>query len=170
ENENCNKKLQEKRKNSVGYLSSSLSDIKHSYSDLQNNEVKITTKITVQSSCEEVLNWLNNNNFSSVVNRFQHYTGIDLLRLTMNDIRRICNGDDSISIRLYNQLHEIVVAPLKTLYVKTSNTNIYSAIYLHTLTRHELEKKLFELIQQTQKDEYNLVFELDKIKINIDND
>ncbi|CAF4792200.1 unnamed protein product [Rotaria sp. Silwood1] len=166
EKKDCENNLQENRNNSTGYLPSPLSDMKHTYSDLRNTEVQKATKITVQSSCEEVLNWLNNNNFSSVINQFQHYTGIDLLRLTMNDIRRICNSNDSISIRLYNQLHETVVAPLKILYVKTTNTDLYSAIYLHTLTRHELEEKIFELIQQTHQEKYNLIddfFSLKKI-------
>jgi hypothetical protein len=128
------------------------------------------TKITVRSSNEEVLNWLNNNNFTSVLNQFQHYTGIDLLRLTINDIRRICNGDDSIGIRLYNQLNETVISPLKTFYVKTANNDIYSAVYLHTLTRRELIEKIFHLIQQTQQDTYNITLELNKIQIKIDND
>ncbi|CAF2635583.1 unnamed protein product [Rotaria sp. Silwood2] len=166
EKKDCDNNLQENRNDSIEYLSSPLSDINHTYSELRNNEVMLTTKITVQSSCEEVLNWFNNNNFSSVVNRFQHYTGIDLLRLTMNDIHRICNRDDSISIRLYNQLHTTVVAPLKVLYVKTTDTDLYSAIYLHILTRYELEKKIFELIQQTQQEKYNLIddfFSLKKI-------
>ncbi len=162
--------IAKKRNRSIGFLSSSLPDMKYNCSELQKTEREKITKITVRSSNEEVLNWLNNNNFSSVSNRFQHYTGTDLLRLTINDIRRICNGDDSISIRLYNQLNETVIPPLKTLYIKTSNNDTYSAIYLHTLTRNELIEKIFQLIQQTQQDPYNLILELNKIKIKIDND
>ena len=159
-----------KRNNSTGYLSSSLPDMKYSCSVLTNDKNEIVTKITTRSTNEEVLQWLNNNNFSSVSNRFQDYTGIDLLRLNINDFRRICNGDDSISIRLYNQLNETIVPSLKTLYIKTTNNDIYSAIYLHTLTRRELGEKLFQLIHQTQQELFTMSLELNKIKIKIDND
>lgn len=129
-----------------------------------------TMKITIRSSNEEILTWLKMNNFNSIVNRFEHYTGLDLLRLTLNDLHRICNGDDAISIRLYNQLNETIVAPLKTLFIKTANHEVYSAVYLHTLTRRELLDKLFQLIQQIPHETYQLIFELNKIRIKIDND
>jgi transcription factor CP2-like protein len=162
--------IPKKRNNSIGYLSSSLPDMKYTCSELTNDKNEIVTKITTRSTNEEVLQWLNNNNFSSVLNRFQDYTGMDLLRLNINDFRRICNGDDSISIRLYNQLNETIVPPLKTLYIKTTNNDIYSAIYLHTLTRRELGEKLLQLIHQTQQEIFTIILELNKIKIKIDND
>jgi transcription factor CP2-like protein len=169
QNEDC-EDIRKKRAHSIGFLSSSLPDMKNTYSQLLNNQEEKVTKITIRSSNEEVLNWLNSNHFTSVINRFQHYTGIDILRLTINDVCRICNGDDSISIRLYNQLNETVISPLKTFYVKTANNDIYSAVYLHTLTRRELIEKIFHLIQQTQQDTYNITLELNKIQIKIDND
>jgi len=159
--------IKKKSSNIVEYISSSLPDMKSTCSERQKDKVEIVTTITVQSSNDEVLKWLNNNNFSSVCNRFQYYTGIDLLRLNKDDIRRICNDDDSISIRLYNQLHETVVPPLKTLYIKTTNNDMYSTIYLHALTRSELGEKLCEL---TQQETCNIILELNKIKIKIDND
>jgi transcription factor CP2-like protein len=128
------------------------------------------SKITIQSSHEDVFNWLNNNNFTSIVNRFQYYTGIDLLRLTINNIQEICDGDDAISIRLYNQLHETNIPPIKILYIKMADIDIYSAIYLHTLTRRELGEKLFQFIQQPQEEIFDIILELNKIKIKIDND
>lgn len=130
-----------------------------------------TMKITIRSSNDDVLTWLKMNNFNSIVNRFEHYTGLDLLRLTLNDLHRICNGDDAISIRLYNHLNETIVAPLKTLFIKTANHDIFSAVYLHSLTRRELLEKLFQFMQQIpQHETYHLIFELNKIKIKIDHD
>jgi transcription factor CP2-like protein len=152
--------------NPIRDLSPSLSNIKSNSPQFSNFQ----SKITIHSSNEDVLNWLNTNHFSSLVNRFQHYTGLDLLRLTRNDIQQICNGDDAISIRFYHQLNETIIPPLKTFYIKLTNNDIYSAIYLHTLTRYELREKLFQLIQQPQQDTCNLILELDKIKIKIDND
>jgi transcription factor CP2-like protein len=128
------------------------------------------SKITIYSSHEDVFNWLNNNHFSSIVDRFQYYTGIDLLRLTINNIRQICHGDDAISIRLYNQLNETIIQPIKILYIKMINTDVYSPIYLHTLTRQELGEKLFQLIQQPQQEIFDIILELNKIQIQIDND
>jgi transcription factor CP2-like protein len=138
--------------------------------DLSLKSHSLQTKITIQSSNEDILNWLNHNHFSSLTNRFQYYNGIDFLRLTKTDLRQICNGDDAISIRLYNQLNEIIIPPLKILYIKITNNDIYSAIYLHTLTRNELKEKLFQLIQQPQQETFNIILERNKIKVQIDND
>ncbi|CAF4179283.1 unnamed protein product, partial [Adineta steineri] len=107
--------------------------------------------------------WLNKNNFSSVVHRFQHYTGLDMLRLTKIDLHQICNGDDTISIRLYNQLNQIIIPPVKILYIKITNNDLYSAIYLHTLTRHELIDKLCQLIEQPQQQHIDDFFALKKV-------
>ncbi|CAF1015507.1 unnamed protein product [Rotaria sp. Silwood1] len=153
---------------SSSVLSLSLSNIKYNSTEFHNIQSRTETKITIRSSSEEVLNWLNNNNFSSVVNRFQHYKGIDILRLSKIDIHQICNGDDSISIRLYNQLNDTLIQPLKTLYITLTNNDIYSTIYLHTLTRRELLEKTFELIQQPQQEIFSITLELNKIKIRID--
>ncbi|CAF4595515.1 unnamed protein product, partial [Rotaria magnacalcarata] len=89
----------------------------------------------MRSSSGEVLHWLNHNSFFSVVNRFQYYTGVDLLRLTKNDIRQICNGDDATSIRLHKQLNETIIQSLKILYITLTNSDIYSTVYLQTLTK-----------------------------------
>jgi len=162
--ENKDKNLN--RNNNIEDLSLSFSNIKSHSSQIPN----FPSKITIQSSHEDVLNWLNNNHFSSIINHFQYYKGIDLLRLTINDIRQICNGDDAISIRLYNQLNETIIPPLKILYIKMTNNDLYSAIYLHTLTRNELGEKLFQLIQQPKQEIFQITLELNKIKIKIDND
>ena len=156
--------------NHIRKLSPALSLSNTKYNSAEFQALQPTPKMTIRSSNDEVLNWLNINNFSSVVHRFQHYTGIDLLRLTRNDVRQICNGDDAISIRLYNRLNETIISPLKTLYIKLANNDTYSTIYLHTLTRHELGEKLFQLTQQPQQETFNLELELNKIKIKIDND
>ena len=162
--------VQEKLDHTTGLLSPSLPDIKYTSSELFNQEGNQGIKITVQSSNQDVSNWLKTNNFTLVLNRFEHYAGIDLLRLSFNEVHRICNGDAAISIRLYNQLNQTTVPPLKILYIKTTNTDIYCAIYLQTLTRRELLEKLFQLIQQTPQEKCHLVLELSKIKIRIDND
>ncbi|CAF0853879.1 unnamed protein product [Adineta steineri] len=163
------------RKKSLESLSSietlSLSNGKYKISEIDNSETDIETKITIGSSDEDVLNWLNKNNFSSVVHRFQHYTGLDMLRLTKIDLHQICNGDDTISIRLYNQLNQIIIPPLKILYIQITNNDLYSAIYLHTLTRHELIEKLCQLIEQPQQQHiFNIILELNKTQLKIDND
>lgn len=136
-----------------------------------NNNIKnFISKITIYSSHEDVINWLNENNFSSILNNFLYYRGIDLLRLSFDNIREICHNNDAISIRLYNQLNETLVYPLKILYIKMIDNDIYSAIYLHTLTRYELIEKLFQLINQPKQNTYNIILELNKIKIKIDDD
>ncbi|CAF0946106.1 unnamed protein product [Adineta steineri] len=94
-----------------------------------------------------------------------------MLRLTKIDLHQICNGDDTISIRLYNQLNQIIIPPVKILYIKITNNDLYSAIYLHTLTRHELIDKLCQLIEQPQQQHvFNIILELNKTQLKIDND
>ena len=158
--------LLKKRCQPMDFLSLSLPNMKYVSSDMDNSQ----TKITIRSSNEDVFSWLKMNNFNSVLNRFEHYTGLDLLRLTVHDLHRICNGDDAISIRLYNQLNETIVAPLKTLYIRTVNHDIYSAIYLHALTRRELVDKLHQFNQEISHETTSLFLELNKIKIQIDSD
>ncbi|CAF4778563.1 unnamed protein product, partial [Rotaria sp. Silwood2] len=43
EKKDCDNNLQENRNDSIEYLSSPLSDINHTYSELRNNEVILTT-------------------------------------------------------------------------------------------------------------------------------
>ena len=138
-------------------LSSSLPNIKYDCSMLDD------TKITIHSSSAEVTTWLEQNHFSSLIDRFSHYTGLDLLRLSLDDIRRICSGDESLSIRLSHRLNERVIPPLKILYVRRSNEERYSAIYLHALTRRELEEKLGDTAR-------TLLLELNQICLHIDHD
>ena len=130
----------------------------------------IPSKITIQSTNDDVITWLTTNHFSSLINRFEHYTGLDLLRLTKANIRQICNNDDAISLRLYNRLNETLIPPLKTFYIRLINNDTYFAIYLHTLTRYELKEKLFQLIELPFQESLNMILELNRIKIKIDND
>ena len=156
-------------------LSSSLPNIKYDCSTLDETPVVVVvappTKITVESSSADVVKWLEYYHFSSLIDRFAHYTGVDLLRLTLEDIRRICQGEESLSIRFYNQLNERVIPPLKTLYIRTNTEQRYSALYLHALTRRELEEKLGEYLRWTPGDQpWNLLVELNQIRIQIDHD
>lgn len=127
-------------------------------------------KITIYSTKENVTQWLRTNQYESVLHRFQDYNGLDLLRLSIDDMRRICNGDDAISIRLHHQLHEKLVQPLRTLYIKLYPNEFFSAIYLHRLTRQELEERLFELLKKSPEEILTVFVELKKIKVRIDTD
>lgn len=155
-------------------LSSSLPNIKYDCSTLDETPVVVsppTTTITVESSSADVVKWLEHYHFSSLIDRFAHFTGVDLLRLTLDDVRRICRGDESLSIRFYNQLNERVIPPMKTLYIRTNSEQRYSALYLHALTRRELEEKLGEYLRLTPGDQpWNLLVELNQIRIQIDHD
>ncbi|CAF0994387.1 unnamed protein product [Adineta ricciae] len=168
DNDNCGSKSNPNHSTHCESLSPTLPDVKCMFSKWSKDKTDIQTKITVRSSNDDVLKWLKASSFSSVLNRFEHYTGIDLLRLTSDEIRRICNDDESISIRLYNLLHETVVPPVRTFYIKTTHSDIYSAVYLHTLTRDDLQEKLCELTQQRQA--CNMTLEFNKIQIQIDSD
>ncbi|CAF1340302.1 unnamed protein product, partial [Didymodactylos carnosus] len=82
------------------------------------------------------------NNFHTITSLFQYYTGLDLLRLNINDILKICG--DCIGLRLYNQLKQTIIQPMKTFYIRQINEDYYHCIYLHTLTRKELLQKIIE--------------------------
>lgn len=144
-------------------LCSSLPNLKYDCSTL-------VTKLTPQSSSDDVVRWLNQQNFSSIVPRFQHYRGVDLFRLSFDEIHRICHGDDSLSIRLFNELNEKVIPPRKVLYIQLEHQHTFAAIYLHSLTRKEFEEKFFEFLQPIDEKIFHFFLELERIRIRIDND
>ena len=129
-----------------------------------------SARITIYSSRDDVVHWLDQNQFSSLVSRFPGYTGCDLLRLTIDEIRQICSQDQALSLRLHHQLHETIVQPLKILYVKQPHSDFYSALYLHRLTGEELIERLRELLGRTFDEIRILVLQLKKVQIIIDSD
>ncbi|CAF1649528.1 unnamed protein product, partial [Didymodactylos carnosus] len=127
-------------------LSSSLPDMKQLYSSLPTQiSQNIQQTITTHSTSDDVQKWLELYNFHTIMSLFRYYTGLDILRLNVDDVLRICG--DCIGIRLYNQLKQTPVPPLKTLYIKQLNDDYYHCIYLHSLTRKELLQKIIEQFQ-----------------------
>lgn len=133
-------------------------------------ETNLSNRITIYSSHDDVAHWFDQHQFSALVTRFPSYTGCDLLRLTVDDIRQICSQDQALSLRLYNQLHQTIVPPSKILYIEQMHADLYSAIYLHRLTQEELIEKLRELVGPSFDAIRILVLELKKVQIIIDHD
>ena len=133
-------------------------------------ETNISNRITTYSSHEDVTHWLDQHHFSALIARFPSYTGCDLLRLTVDDIRQICSQDQALSLRLYNQLHQTIVPPSKILYIGQKPADLYSAVYLHRLTQEELIEKLRELLGPSFDEIRTLVLALKKVQIIIDHD
>lgn len=109
-------------------------------------------------------------NLFSIIHRFQHYRDLDLFRLNVDDVRPICQADDSMKICLYNELNEKIVPPVKTFYVKFGPQPAFSAIYLHSLTRKDFEEKLLEHLRPSETKNRQFFLELKHIRIRIDTD
>lgn len=66
-------------------------------------------RISIESNCAEVLNWLLNNRFGLFTKTFNNFSGADLLRLSKSELVEICGLPDGI--RLFNSLH---IQPIRT--------------------------------------------------------
>uniref|UniRef100_A0AAX7TB35 Grh/CP2 DB domain-containing protein n=1 Tax=Astatotilapia calliptera TaxID=8154 RepID=A0AAX7TB35_ASTCA len=107
---------------------------------------------------QDAQQWLHRNRFSPFCRLFTNFSGVDLLKLTREDVIQICGPADGI--RLFNALKGRVVRPRLTIYVcqeshvlcclacvnlSVSLSAVYHAIYLEELTVTELTEKIAHL-------------------------
>ncbi|KAF8763381.1 transcription factor CP2-like isoform X1 [Argiope bruennichi] len=96
--------------------------------------------LTINSSATATSNWLKRNMFSDFVETFQHYQGIDMLRLSQDDCIKICGLTDGL--RLFNTLQNRPIMPKKVIYARYPNEKVYRAVYVHELSVSYLTAKL----------------------------
>lgn len=95
--------------------------------------------ITKDSGPAMLTQWLNYHRLSAYAKTFSQFSGSDLLRMSKDDLCKICGLADGI--RMFNILHSKAIAPRLTIYVCFEGT-MYHAIYLHGNTISELVHKL----------------------------
>ncbi|RZF34091.1 hypothetical protein LSTR_LSTR011661 [Laodelphax striatellus] len=90
--------------------------------------------------------WLQNNRFSAFLRTFSNFSGLDLLRLSCDNLIQICGLPEGI--RLFNALHRSPLAACLTLYMclESSPEEVYEAVFLESLTSAELSRKLATLL------------------------
>ncbi|XP_039287190.1 transcription factor CP2 [Nilaparvata lugens] len=107
-----------------------------------NFEVGLSRTATVQQANV----WLQTNRFSAFLRTFSNFSGLDLLRLSCDNLIQICGLPEGI--RLFNALHRSPLSPRLTLYMCVdTSVDVYQALYLETLTSAELGRKLAALVQ-----------------------
>uniref|UniRef100_A0A1Q3FKZ7 Putative transcription factor cp2 n=1 Tax=Culex tarsalis TaxID=7177 RepID=A0A1Q3FKZ7_CULTA len=95
--------------------------------------------ITKDSGPAMLTQWLNYHRLGAYAKTFSQFSGEDLLRMSKDDLCKICGLADGI--RMFNILHSKAIAPRLTIYVCFEGT-MYHAIYLHGNTISELVHKL----------------------------
>lgn len=107
--------------------------------------VTVPSSLSPEVTSKEVTAWLKHNRFSQYINVFQNFAGADLLRLTRDDLIQICGLADGI--RLNNALQSRNVRPRLSLYVCQEPGTVYHALYLESLTSHELVAKITDMFK-----------------------
>uniref|UniRef100_A0AAX7UUI0 Grh/CP2 DB domain-containing protein n=1 Tax=Astatotilapia calliptera TaxID=8154 RepID=A0AAX7UUI0_ASTCA len=124
--------------------------------------VQVADNLLPTATPQDAQQWLHRNRFSPFCRLFTNFSGVDLLKLTREDVIQICGPADGI--RLFNALKGRVVRPRLTIYVcqesqqareqhpKHENGDaaasaffVYHAIYLEELTVTELTEKIAHL-------------------------
>ncbi|XP_058054793.1 uncharacterized protein LOC131206302 [Anopheles bellator] len=95
--------------------------------------------ITRETSPGGVAQWLAVHRLSAYGKMFAQFSGSDILRMSKDDLCKICGLADGI--RMFNILHSKAITPRLTIYV-SFEANIYHAIYLHLNTIAELVQNL----------------------------
>uniref|UniRef100_A0A182M214 Grh/CP2 DB domain-containing protein n=1 Tax=Anopheles culicifacies TaxID=139723 RepID=A0A182M214_9DIPT len=98
--------------------------------------------ITKETSPGTLAQWLAVHRLSAYAKTFAQFSGSDLLRMSKDDLCKICGLADGI--RMFNILHSKAITPRLTIYV-SFQTNIYHAIYLHSNTIPELVQNLSKI-------------------------
>lgn len=103
------------------------------------------------SSPQDTQQWLHRHRFSPFSRLFSSFTGADLLRMTKEDLMKICGPAEGI--RLFNTMKGRCIQPRLTIYVcqqqarnqppvKPGGVDIYHALYLEELTLLGLSEKI----------------------------
>ncbi|XP_075229359.1 transcription factor CP2 like gemini isoform X2 [Lycorma delicatula] len=107
-------------------------------SDYSISETSLSSTATVQQATA----WLQTNRFASFIRTFSNFSGLDLLRLSCDNLIQICGLPEGI--RLFNALHKV---SRLTLYLCIeANPDVYHALYLAALTNQELRIKLASML------------------------
>uniref|UniRef100_A0A914XU30 Grh/CP2 DB domain-containing protein n=1 Tax=Plectus sambesii TaxID=2011161 RepID=A0A914XU30_9BILA len=93
--------------------------------------------------------WLKLNGFAHYLHIFEHFNAVDLLRLSQQDLERLCRTAAE-GVRLFNALH---AKPRLTIFVRRNDVEeVHTAFFLRRLTVTELRDKLKELLKEDLND------------------
>ncbi len=96
--------------------------------------------------------WLVANRFTHLIPIFQNYTTNDFLRLTKDDLIKLCGAPDAI--RCYNLAHNIQICPRLSFLVKLVDQIFFSAIYLPDCKVKHLTKRLIQFYNSQKIDSF----------------
>ncbi|KAL1456987.1 hypothetical protein WDU94_001667 [Cyamophila willieti] len=109
--------------------------------EFQDGLVALTRDFTVT----QVQNWLQSRDFAAYMVTFANYTGVDMLRLSREDLKALCGLSEGI--RLFNSIHPELLAHKRTIYLLVdSDSMVYHPIFLYRLTAAEMCSKLMRLL------------------------
>ena len=94
--------------------------------------------------------WLVANRFTHLIPIFQNYSTNDFLRLTKDDLIKLCGAPDAI--RCYNLAHNIQICPRLSFLVKLVDQIFFSAIYLPECKVKHLNRRLIQFYNSQKVD------------------
>ncbi|THD27207.1 Transcription factor CP2 [Fasciola hepatica] len=110
----------------------------------QSASASTVPRIHAGMSAAEVVEWFRASNFGNLVEKFQTFTGRDMLRLTKEDFLSLCGAVEGL--RLHNAFYNKPPRPRCTLYVSRKEKAVYQALMLYELTRDELLRQVAPVI------------------------
>lgn len=112
-----------------------------------------------------VEDWLVRNRFSILAPVFASYTSNDLLRLSKDDVVKLCGPADGI--RLFNLAHNIQIKPKLSIFITFTERSFYSAVFLTEWKAEFLIRKIisayFGFVKSPAKDQPTTCFNPDPI-------
>lgn len=109
------------------------------FGDANGGGTNSSERITVESSCSEVLAWLMSNRFGQFVKTFSNFCGSDLLRLSKSELVEICGLPDGL--RLFNSLHNLPMRARNHGHQRRPATNFRSSFNRFAQLKRELKFK-----------------------------
>ncbi|VDP68096.1 unnamed protein product [Echinostoma caproni] len=106
--------------------------------------VQTVPRIHAGMSAAEVADWFRASSFENLVEKFQTFTGRDMLRLTKEDFLSLCGAVEGL--RLHNAFYNKPTRPRCTLYVSRKEKTVYQALMLYELTRAEILRQLASVL------------------------
>ncbi|KAF4519081.1 hypothetical protein B566_EDAN001673 [Ephemera danica] len=97
-----------------------------------------------EATVSQTAQWLQTQRFNHFMHTFSSFCGADILRLSRDDLIRICGLADGI--RLFNALHSKAIAPRLTLYLCLEGRPVFHALYLTSLQCSEMINQLAHLV------------------------
>jgi len=131
--------------NSPGRTTSlpSLSPLARRDSQTATNNIPPSHGLISNASAKYLQQWLFTNRFANLIPIFANYATNDFLRLSKDDLIKLCYPPDAI--RCYNLAHNIQVGARMKIFITFENQDFFTAVYLDDFNKDFLYEKIISM-------------------------